>query len=101
MRPSFTSLLLILSIACPASEVLAHAVLVSATPQVGSVVTVAPSEVRLGFSEGVEPRFSGIEITSVAGGQRAPAGRAQVQGTSMVAPLPRPLPPGVYRVHWH
>src|SRR3954453_13630231 len=73
MQRRLVSLLLVLSIACSGSEALAHAELVSATPQVGSVITLSPSEVRLRFSESVEPRFSGVEITAVAGGQRAPA----------------------------
>src|SRR5438309_1813180 len=45
----------------------AHASLERANPPVGSVVSHAPSEVRLWFSENLEPRFSHAEVTTAAG----------------------------------
>ena len=34
-------------------------------------------------------------------GARIAIGRAHIQGTAMVVPIAKPLPPGVYRVNWH
>ncbi|WP_236960249.1 copper homeostasis periplasmic binding protein CopC [Methylobacterium durans] len=78
----------------------AHAELVTATPRVGSTIPVPPSEVRLSFSEGVEPHFSGVAVTS-ADGRSVAAGRVQAQGSEMRVALVRGLPAGTYRVTWH
>src|SRR5215210_3638633 len=83
-----------------ATPALAHAELLRAMPQPGSVVSTSPPEVRLQFSEGIEGRFSGLDVVA-SNGARIPLGRAQIQGTAMVVPITRPLPPGVYRVNWH
>ena len=34
-------------------------------------------------------------------GARIPIGSTQMQGTAMVVPIAKPLPPGAYRVNWH
>jgi methionine-rich copper-binding protein CopC len=80
----------------------AHAFLDQASPPVGGAVTSAPSEIRLVFSEGVEPRFSGIAI-STADGRPVSVGQARddpADDRKLVLALP-PLPPGRYRVRWH
>lgn len=77
----------------------AHADLLRATPQAGSVVAKSPLEVRLQFSEGIEARFSRVEIIG-AEGKRVTLGRSQVQGTAMVVPITEPLFPGRYQVNW-
>ena len=79
---------------------LAHAELLRAMPQPGSAIPTSPSEVRLQFSEGIEGRFSGVEVAA-PNGKRITTGRAQIQGTALVVPITAPLPPGVYRVNWH
>jgi copper resistance protein C len=83
-----------------APPVLAHAELLRAMPQPGSVVSTSPPEVRLQFSEGIVGRFSGSDVVA-SNGARIPMGRAQMQGTAMVVPITKPLAPGVYRVNWH
>ena len=45
----------------------AHAFLNQAVPPVGGTVAASPPEIRLYFSEAIEPRFSGIELTSLDG----------------------------------
>jgi methionine-rich copper-binding protein CopC len=85
-----------------AVNVLAHAFLDRAIPPVGGTVAASPPEIRLFFSEAIEPRFSGIELTSIDG-------RAVKTGPSIVDPrdqmqfvLPVPaLPSGRYKVTWH
>jgi methionine-rich copper-binding protein CopC len=93
----------VLAFAAIASQALAHAQLQKATPPVGGAVAVSPGELRLKFSEGVEPRFSGITLASEAGAA-VPLGKASLDpadSATLVAPVPAPLKPGVYKVTWH
>ncbi len=72
------------------------------TPAVGATVA-SPNEIRLFFSEGVEPRFSGVTLTA-ANGSTAPLGSPRAEGAGrdiLVVPVAKPLSPGVYTVHWH
>ncbi|MBV8104580.1 MAG: copper homeostasis periplasmic binding protein CopC [Hyphomicrobiales bacterium] len=91
-----------LAFALVASQAFAHAQLEKSTPPVGGTVT-SPSEIRLEFSEGVEPRFSGVTLTS-AGGATAPLGAARTEAGHqevLIVPIAKALPPGAYIVHWH
>lgn len=88
--------------AIAATAAYAHAQLESATPAVGGTVASA-AEIRLKFSEGVEPRFSGVSLKA-ANGASAPLGAATVapgDPTVLIVPIAKPLAPGVYTVHWH
>jgi methionine-rich copper-binding protein CopC len=62
------------------SAAYAHAELVRATPAVGGVVASA-TEIRLRFSEGVEPRFSGLTLTA-ADGSNVPLGEPKAEGAT-------------------
>jgi len=81
---------------------LSHAFLDGAAPLVGGTVPASPKEIRLTFTEAIEPRFSGIDLTTGDG-------RTIATGTAAVDPgndkqlvlLVPPLTPGRYRVHWH
>jgi methionine-rich copper-binding protein CopC len=80
----------------------AHAFLDHAIPPVGGAVPAPPREIRLFFSEAIEPLFSSIAIAS-AGGQPIKTGPAVVgvaDHSQFVLPLPA-LSPGRYRVTWH
>ena len=102
MRTLTFKILAPLAFSFVASSALAHARLETATPAVGSTVA-APSEIRLHFSEGVEPRFSGLTLTA-ANGSTAPLGSPSAEGAGrdiLVVPVAKPLSPGVYTVHWH
>src|SRR5215213_6201386 len=79
----------------------AHAFLIQAVPPVGGTISAAPREVRLTFSEGIEPAFSRIELATAAGQPigTAPATVDPRDNTQLVLALP-PLPPGRYRVRW-
>ena len=76
---------------------LAHAFLDHAVPPVGGTVAASPPEIRLYFSEAIEPRFSGIELTSIDGrpvktGPSTVDPRDQMQFVLPVPALPpRPL----------
>jgi copper resistance protein C len=80
-----------------ATSAFAHVTLERTSPPVGGSVSGSPGEVRLWFSEAVEPRFSGAEVTGPSG---RVGGRASVSGNQLVIGLPQ-LAPGSYRVNWH
>jgi copper resistance protein C len=86
----------------PALGALAHAFLDRAIPPVGGAVPTPPKEIRLTFTEGIEPRFSGIELANSEGQKIAtgPAIRAPEDDKQLVLAVP-PLAPGRYRVSWH
>ncbi|HTR13914.1 MAG TPA: copper homeostasis periplasmic binding protein CopC [Roseiarcus sp.] len=91
-----------LAFALAATQAYAHAQLEKATPAVGGMVT-PPNEIRLEFSEGVEPKFSKVTLRG-AGGAAAPLGAPKVEAghpNVLIAPIAKPLAPGVYTVHWH
>ena len=84
------------------SQAYAHARLISSTPAANGTVA-PPSEIRLEFSEGVEPRFSGVTLSAAPGGA-AELGVASVEAgypDVLIVPIAKPITPGVYTVHWH
>jgi copper resistance protein C len=90
------------AVGIPAMTALAHAFLNHAVPAVDGTVATSPKEIRLTFSEGVEPRFSGIELATSDGRAIAtgPAIRDPGDDKQLVLPVPQ-LAPGRYKVSWH
>jgi hypothetical protein len=85
-----------------ASPAFAHAFLERASPPVGSDIAVAPPELAITFTEGVEPLFSTIELRD-AGGAVVATGKPHVapdDNRRLAIDLPK-LPPGSYTVIWH
>jgi copper resistance protein C len=81
---------------------LSHAFLDAAAPLVGGTMSGPPPEIRLTFTEAIEPRFSGIDLTT-GDGRTIATGAAVVDpgnDKQLVLTLP-PLGPGRYRVRWH
>jgi methionine-rich copper-binding protein CopC len=78
-----------------------HAFLERAEPRVGSTVKSPPSQVRVWFTEPLEPAFSTLEVVS-ENGERVDRGPAQVDASSraLLQVLLKPLAPGTYRVKW-
>ena len=76
----------------------AHATLQQASPPVGSKGS-APREVRLSFSQKLEPSFSAAQLRKVGGAAVATGGVDPSNPTQMVIPV-RGLAPGKYSVHW-
>jgi methionine-rich copper-binding protein CopC len=87
-----------LAITALVTPALAHAFLQHASPGAGAVVTKAPQEIALEFSEPLEPTFSGITVSDAAGHDMA-AAHAVIHGGSMHIAL-NPLAAGRYRVAW-
>ena len=91
-----------LTFAIAATAALAHAQLQKATPAVGSTVNASPAEIRLKFSEGVEPRFSGIALATQDGAAE-PIGKPSLDpadNSVLVATIAQQLKPGAYKVTW-
>ena len=92
-----------LVVAIFASAASAHALLKKAVPAVGGTVTSSPKEIRITFSEGVEPRFSGIALATQAGATQ-PIGKPSVDpadNSVLIAAVAEALKPGTYTVTWH
>src|SRR5262245_9080519 len=90
------------AVGIPAMAALAHAFLNQAVPPVDGTVATSPKEIRLTFSEGVEPRFSGIELATSDGRHIAtgPVTRDPGDDKQLVLAVPL-LAPGRYKVSWH
>jgi methionine-rich copper-binding protein CopC len=79
----------------------AHAFLDHADPRVGSTVRAAPAEVRLWFTQEIEPAFSSVQVSNAAG-ERVDKSDAHVDRadrTLLQVSIPT-LPPGDYKVTW-
>ena len=102
MSVSIRAIAASLALVCAATGAFAHAQLEKATPAVGGTVASA-SEIRLEFSEGVEPRFSGVTLTSPAGANVS-LGQPKVEGGDgrvLIVPITSALTAGAYTVRWH
>jgi len=89
----------LLSILLGTAAAQAHAHLDHASPQVGSTVPTAPSEVSLWFTQNLEPAFSTVEVFD-ATDARVDQGKAQISANIMRIGL-KALAPGSYKVRWH
>jgi methionine-rich copper-binding protein CopC len=101
MKASFGFALVLGLLLIEVSQAGAHAFLERADPRVGSTVRTAPTQVRLYFTEKLEPAFSSVRVVSGTG-EQVDKGDAQVEPTSpkqLRVSLP-PLPPGTYKVIW-
>lgn len=79
----------------------AHAFLERADPRVGSTVRTPPAQVRLWFTENLEPAFSSVQVVNEAG-QRMDNADSHVDPSNLAVlrvSLPS-LPPGTYKVIW-
>lgn len=86
---------------CAAAGAAAHAFLERADPRVGSSVKTAPAQVRLWFTERLEPAFSTAKVLDAAGKQvdRGDVGVDPNDGKLLRVSLPA-LAPGTYKVVW-
>lgn len=84
-----------------AAGVGAHAFLERAEPRVGSKVKTSPPEVRLYFTERLEPAYSSARVVN-GSGERVDRGDVQVDASnlSLLRVSVPPLAPGTYKVFW-
>jgi methionine-rich copper-binding protein CopC len=100
-KPSITALATFALFLIPAAA-FAHAHLQKSTPSAGEIVKASPTEIRLTFSEAVEPRFSTIAVVA-HGAVAAPVGKPSVDPADdsvLIAPISQALKAGVYKVTW-
>jgi copper resistance protein C len=96
-----TPYLLSSALALAATAAFAHAQLEKSTPGVGSTVASA-SQIKLEFSEGVEPKFTSVTLTNASGAAVAAGKPAVDPGDAKVLTVKfaAPLAPGEYTVSW-
>jgi copper transport protein len=81
-------------------QAVAHALLVDSTPADGASVDQAPSDVRLVFTEAVDPALTVVHVLD-GSGARVEAGKAEVPGAPTIAYVSLgALPQGTYTVTW-
>ncbi|MBS7562051.1 MULTISPECIES: copper homeostasis periplasmic binding protein CopC [Pseudomonas] len=101
LKNLFTTTALLASL-LSASSVFAHAHLKGSNPAANSSV-VAPNELRLMFSEGVEAAFTQVTISK--DGAPLEVKSLATEGTDkktlVVTPAATPLRAGEYKVEWH
>lgn len=94
---------LFLTCSLSATTAWAHAHLQQQTPAAGSEVSPAPQSLTLRFSEGIEPRFSGVSLTGPED-KRVQLGKAVRSGeddAQLNVEIAQPLNSGLYTVNWH
>ena len=92
---------LLLLAASPAAAV-AHAFLDEAAPRVGSVVKVAPTSLRIRFTQPIEAAFSHIKLIG-ADGEAVELGEIAVDPSdqnTLIATVVGRIAPGRYEVQW-
>jgi methionine-rich copper-binding protein CopC len=91
----------LVAVALAASLAAAHAVLQRAEPRVESTLKRPPDEVKLYFSERLEPAYSSLRVLNDRDVQvdRRDSRVDRATPTLLRATLP-PLPAGTYRVLW-
>jgi hypothetical protein len=77
----------------------AHAYLDHASPLVGSTVKTAPSEVRMWFTQALEPKFTSAQVRSSSGAVVGSGGVDPADPKQIVVRV-RALPAGRYKVFW-
>jgi methionine-rich copper-binding protein CopC len=80
-----------------------HAHLRTTAPPADSTIRVAPTELDLQFSEGLELAFTGVTLTASTGASVA-TGPARLGGSDasmLIVPVIGALAPGGYAVEWH
>lgn len=85
----------------PLTGAVAHAFLDHAAPSVGSTVRGSPSEVRIWFTEALEPAFSTLRVVDQSGAQVDQGNKTVDTGDRTLLKVSlRTLAPGSYKVVW-
>jgi copper transport protein len=96
------ALALLVSVLIPAQPASGHAYLDQSSPDAGDIVEDVPDEVRLWFTEPLEPDHS-FAILYDATGTEIDTGESRIDSDDpfqMYLPLPEDLPNGTYTVQW-
>jgi len=84
------------------SQTWAHAFLDHAEPKVGSTITGPLAEMKIWFTQELEPAFSTIEVSDAQGNEvdKKDTHLDSKDKSLLIVSLPS-LPPGTYTVAWH
>jgi copper resistance protein C len=84
------------------SSAWAHAFLDHAEPKVGSAISHPPAEIKIWFTQNLEPAFSKLEVQDAQGKEvdKKDAHLDDKDKSLFLVSLPE-LPPGTYTVIWH
>jgi methionine-rich copper-binding protein CopC len=86
----------------PVAPAFAHAFPDHSVPAVGGTITQSPAEIRIWFTQKLEPAFSVIEVTDASGGRvDQNDAKVDVQDPTLLRVSVKPLAPGTYKVMWH
>jgi copper resistance protein C len=92
----------LLSLLGSTGQAFAHAKLVSATPAENQMAMPPPTELRLKFSEAIEPKFTKVKVTG-PDGKVIKTGTVRLDTadrTTVIVPLTGALHDGKYTVEW-
>jgi methionine-rich copper-binding protein CopC len=81
----------------------AHPKMNMSAPAPGATVTTPPGVIKMGFSESLVGRFTGLELTD-SKGKQVQMGQASLDphdNTKFAVPVKQRLTPGMYKVSWH
>jgi methionine-rich copper-binding protein CopC len=84
------------------SSAWAHAFLDHAEPKVGGTISSSPAEIKIWFTQNLEPAFSKLEVQDAQGKEvdKKDAHLDDKDKSLFLVSLPE-LPPGTYTVIWH
>jgi methionine-rich copper-binding protein CopC len=84
------------------SHAWAHAFLDHADPKVGSTITTSPTQVKIWFTQNIEPVFSSVEVQDAQGQEvdKKDMHQDDKDKSLLIMSVP-PLPDGTYTVIWH
>ena len=104
-RPRFVKsiapLVLVLAVCALTGTAAGHAMLQRTEPRVESRVKRSPDEVKLYFTEPLEPAYSSVRVVNDRGGQVDRGdGRVDRSNPLLLRVTLPALPPGTYRVRW-
>jgi len=99
-RPIFPILIAALLWWSGTSPVEAHAFVARASPAVGSTVHTAPAQVRIQYSEQLEPAYSTAHVEDASGATVSTEAHVDANERSVLILSLNPLKPGRYRVIW-
>ena len=101
MTHHWLGLAIIILLAAPVA-VFAHAYLDHAQPRVGATIDGSPAEVKIWFTDEVDPAGSSIEVQDADGKQmdKKDLHRDAKDKKMLIISLPK-IPPGTYTVIWH
>ena len=78
----------------------AHGTVETSSPKDGATLTAPPAEIRMKFTETLEPAFTSVKLIGPSGQEVAPKEKVRVEdGKTVVLPLPT-LSPGAYKAQW-